>query len=167
MRQLIFLSNDLMLEANQKKYGLPMTFISYGYINGFMLKKGKKYNAYKKDVLSKVKNNDRIYGVLAVLETSEVFIRILDGIMGCSKHSLGGNHVMDLNHRYKVQATPIHFDSIDDFLAMKYRSGESVQCYAYYCNPEHKSNKMPKNRIRCDFDMDSLIDKILIDEMES
>ena len=168
MNKLIFISDKLMLNEVQKKYGISLIFVSYGYINGFMLKKGKNYKPYKKDVLPRVNNNDRIYVVLAILERAEVFIRILDGIMGCSKSSLGENHVMDLNHRFKVRATPISFESIDDFLKMKYKSKEEIICDAYYCNPKNKSNKIPKkNKVRYDFDVDSLIDKILLEEMEN
>jgi hypothetical protein len=51
----------------------------------------------------------------SILDKAEVFIRVLDGIMGCSKSSLNNNHALDLTHRKQIKATPIHFDSIENF----------------------------------------------------
>lgn len=167
MKQLLFVTNELMLDEVQEKYNLPMTFVGFAYANGIMYNFGKKYKFYSKEILQRQSKNDRIYGVLVVLDKAEVFIRVLDGIMGCSKSSLSKNHALDLAHREQIYATPIHFDLIEDFFKMNYKCGEKVKCYAYFSNPTHKDNKVPlRAKEKVDFNVDCFIDKLLQYENE-
>lgn len=165
MKQLLFVTNELMLNDVQKKYNLPLTFVGFAHAEGLMYHFGKKYKVYKTDILQNKSKNDRIYGVLMVLDKAEVFIRVLDGIMGCSKSSLSKNHALDIAHREQIYATPIHFDSIEEMFKMEYTSGEKIKCYAYYNNPNHIDNKMPKRaKEKVDFDLDCFIDKLIEEE---
>ena len=168
MKQLLFVTNELMLDEVQKKYQLPMTFVGFAHAEGLMYHYNNKYKIYQKDILRRNSKNDRIYGVLVVLDKAEVFIRVLDGIMGCSKSSLNNNHALDLTHRKQIKATPIHFDSIENFFKMNYKSGEEVKCYAYYSNPNHIDNKLPlRAKEKVDFDIDCFIEKLLKEKGEN
>jgi len=125
-----------------------------------------KYIALKKDNLKKTKKYDRIYGALYILHNSEHFLRVLDASMTCSKGLIGTNHKLDLFHRSKEKAVPIHFKSIEQFLKMKYNEGEELDVITYLANPQNeliKSNVLNtvRNRETSGLDINNFINLVL------
>ena len=61
--------------------------------------------------------------------------------MTCSKGLIGINHQLDINHRVKRKAVPIHFQNIENFLKNKYNEGDELNITTYLANTNHKMIK--------------------------
>ena len=150
MRRVVFLYNELLNEDYQKQLRLPLEFICFAYIEGTVLYDIKnKYYAVKENTLRKTKKNNKVYGALYILHNSEHFLRVLDATFVCSKGIIGSNHKLDLFHRVKEKAVPIHFKTVEEFLKIKYNEGEGLDIITYLANPNNeliKSNV--KNTVR-------------------
>lgn len=143
MRRVVFLYNELLDEGYQKKLKLPLEFVCFAYMNNATMYEIKgKYYALKKDTLKKTKRYDRVYGALYILHNSEHFLRVLDASMTCSKGFIGTNHKLDIFHRVKEKAVPIHFKTIEEFLKMKYNEGEELDIITYIANPQNELIKL-------------------------
>lgn len=143
MRRVVFLYNELLDESYQKKLKLPLEFVCFAYMdNATMYEIKGKYYALKKDTLKKTKRYDRVYGALYILHNSEHFLRVLDASMTCSKGFIGTNHKLDIFHRVKEKAVPIHFKTIEEFLKMKYNEGEELDIITYVANPQNELVKL-------------------------
>ena len=169
MRQVVFLYNELMNESYQEKLKLPLEFICFAYMEGVVLYDIKgRYYALKENSLRKTKGYNRVYGALYILHNSEHFLRTLDASLVCSKGIIGKNHILDVMHRTKQKATPIHFKTVEEFLKMKYNEGDGLDVITYIANPENeliKSNVVNtvRNREVCGLDINNFIN-ILIEK---
>ena len=157
MKQIIFLYNYMLADKWQEKSKLPLTFISFGYINAKLYRIEENYIAIDSTSKKHKWNDDKLYGAFYILDSSEYYLRILDGIMGCSLTSLNKNHIMDYMHRKKIEAIPIYFDTITEFAQLLYREKESIQCFAYFGNVQnklinYKVNNSYRNREKYGFD---------------
>lgn len=167
MRTVVFLYNELLDEDYQKQLKLPLEFICFGYIEGAVMYDIKgKYYAIEENVLTKTKKYNKVYGALYILHNSEHFLRILDASMVCSKSYLGKNHDLDISHRVKLIARPIHFKSIEEFLKLKYNEGEGLEVISYFANPKHnviKTNVLNtvRNRVVYGLDINNFINLVI------
>ena len=167
MRRVVFLYNELLDEDYQKQLKLPLEFVCFAYINGAVMYDIKgKYCALKENDLKKTRKYNKVYGALYILHNSEHFLRVLDASLTCSKGLIGTNHKLDLFHRVKEKAVPIHFKSIEQFLKMKYNEGEELDIITYYANPQNeliKSNVLNtvRNREVSGLDINNFINLIL------
>ena len=167
MRQVVFLYNELMNKSYQEKLKLPLEFICFAYIEGAIMYDIKgKYYALKENSLRKTKGYNRVYGALYILHNSEHFLRTLDASLVCSRGIIGKNHKLDVMHRTKEKAIPIHFKTVEEFLKMKYNEGDGLDVITYIANPENeliKSNVINtvRNREVCGLDINNFIDLLL------
>lgn len=162
MKQLVFLYNYMLSDKWQEKSKLPLTFISFGFINGKLYRIEDNYIALNITSKKHKWNDDKIYGAFFILEDAQYYLRVLDGIMGCSLTALRENHKMDYMHRVKVSVTPIHFDSIIEFAQLLYRENDDIECFTYYANMEnklinYKVNNSHRNREPYGFDRENFI----------
>lgn len=137
----------------QEKSKLPLTFISFAFIEGKMYRIENNYLAVQK----KHKWEDRLYGAIFLLDNSEYYLRVLDGIMGCSMTSLGNNHRLDFTHRITIQTIPIFFNTITEFAKLLYVEKNPTKCITYIANLENtlidkKVNNTYRNHVRYGFD---------------
>ena len=160
MKEAIFIYNELLDEKKQELYKLPINFICFAYLN-----KAKLYNLNGKCYITKTNINNKVYGALYILDNSHQNIRILDAIMGCSRSITGKNHIKDMNWREKVTITPINFNSIEDFMKMRYNEKSDISVITYFANINNNyiKNKVIKsyNRETCDFDIENLLNLLL------
>lgn len=173
MKQVVFLYNDLLDEEKQILTKLPLEFICFAYIEGATLykKKEKYYAVNSKDLKYKSKHK-KVFGAMYILHSSEQYIRNLDAIMACSKCLLGANHKMDIMHRQRVKATPIHFKNIESFVKMRYNEMEEVDVFVYLANTENdfiKTNVINtvKNREVMGFDINNFINLVIKEKCEN
>lgn len=129
-----------------------------------------KYYAVKENELKKTNKYNRVYGALYILHNSEHFLRVLDASMTCSKGFIGKNHKLDIFHRVKEKAVPIHFKSVEEFLKMKYNEGEGLEIITYFANPNNELIKSGitntvRNREISGLDINNFIN-LLIKESE-
>lgn len=167
MRQLVFIYNELLDDKKQELLKLPLDFVCFAYIeNAIMYEVKKKYIAIKENVLTKTKKYNKVYGALYILHNSEHFLRTLDASMGCSKGFIGYNHDKDVTHREKLNAIPIHFKSVEDFLKLKYNEGVGVRVITHLANPKNdviKTNVLNtvRNREVSGLDINHFVDLVL------
>ena len=172
MRRVVFLYNELLDEDYQKKLKLPLEFICFAYIEGATMYDIKgKYYAVKENDLKKTNKYNRVYGALYILHNSEHFLRVLDASMTCSKGFIGTNHKLDLFHRTKGKAVPIHFKTVEDFLKMKYNEGEGLDIITYFANPQNELVKLNvlntvRNREVSGLDINNFINLLLKEKRE-
>ena len=172
MRRVVFLYNELLDEDYQKKLKLPLEFICFAYIEGVTMYDIKgKYYAVKENDLKKTNKYNRVYGALYILHNSEHFLRVLDASMTCSKGFIGANHKLDLFHRTKGKAVPIHFKTVEDFLKMKYNEGEGLDIITYFANPQNELVKLNvlntvRNREVSGLDINNFINLLLKEKRE-
>lgn len=167
MRRVVFLYNELLDEEYQKKLKLPLEFICFAYMENTVMYDIKgKYYALKSGTLKSTKKYNRIYGALYILHNSEHFLRVLDASLTCSKGFIGTNHKLDLFHRTKEKAVPIHFKTVEEFFKMKYNEGEELDIITYLANPQNeliKSNVLNtvRNREVSGLDINNFINLLL------
>ena len=142
MRQVVFIYNELLDKKKQKLAKLPLDFICFAYIKNADLYDIKgKYYSVEKNSLKRTKTNNKVFGALYILHNSEHYMRTLDACMTCSKGLIGTNHQLDINHRVKRKAVPIHFQNIENFLKNKYNEGDELNITTYLANTNHKMIK--------------------------
>ena len=83
-----------------------------------------------------------------------------------SKGFIGTNHKLDIFHRVKEKAVPIHFKTIEEFLKMKYNEGEELDIITYVANPQNeliKSNvsNTVRNREVSGLDINNFINLLI------
>lgn len=166
MKQVIFLYNYMLNDKWQNKSKLPLTFLSFGFMKGKVYRIEDNYIAIDSTSKKHKWNDDRVYGAFYILDNSEFYMRVLDGIMGCSLTSLHKNHTMDYMHRKKVPITPIYFDSITEFAQLLYKEKDEIECISYVGNMEnrfisYKVNNTHRNRISNGMDEVSFIDLLI------
>ena len=70
-----------------------------------------------------------------------------------------------MNWREKVTITPINFNSIEDFMKMRYNEKSDISVITYFANINNSyiKNKVIKNynRETCDFDIENLLNLLL------
>lgn len=166
MKKLIFLSNELLAPNKREKMKLPLTFISFAYVEGKMIK-------YKDTTMvfsdQKKWGNNRVYGALFILDDFEFHIRVLDAMHVCSLSRMYRNHKLDLHHRVLTEVTPIFFDSISQFTRLKYREIEKIKVYAFFGNshlPKISKRLHGRNSYRIKDGIDKENFKKLLNERE-
>lgn len=92
---------------------------------------GRHYNLNKKPI----NRNNKIFGALFEVDMKIHSARI-DAHYLCSQSLLLDGKAHSVNHRCSSTATPITFDSIDDFCLHKYQKHNQVKCIAYFANEE-------------------------------
>ena len=173
MKQLVFLYDDLLDEDYQKKTRLPLEFICFAYIKGVnMYDLRGKYIAVKENTLKKTRKYNKVYGALYILDNYEHTLRTLDALMTCSKSFLGENHKLDIRHREKIKATPIHFKSIEEFTKLKYNEKEEIDVITYLGNPQNELIKSHvlnsvRNREVSGLDINNFINLVLKEKCEN
>lgn len=144
MNKVVFLYNELLNKDYQNKLKLPLEFVCFAYIEQVVLYNVKdKYYALKENTIKKTKGYNKVFGALYILHNSERFLRTLDAANVCSKSLIGSNHKLDLFHRTKYKAVPIHFKTVEEFVKIKYNEGDGLDVITYLANPENnliKSN---------------------------
>lgn len=167
MKQLVFLYDEYLDEDKQKLAKLPLEFICFAYIKGVnMYDLRGTYIAIKENTLKKTKKYNKVYGALYILDMSEHYLRTLDAVMTCSKGFIGSNHKLDIRHREKIKATPIHFKTIEEFTKLKYNEGEELDVITYLANPQNeliKTNVLNsvRNREVTGLDINNFINLVL------
>lgn len=167
MKQLVFLYDEYLDENKQKLAKLPLEFICFAYIKGVnMYDLRGTYIAIKENTLKKTKKYNKVYGALYILDMSEHYLRTLDAVMTCSKGFIGSNHKLDIRHREKIKATPIHFKTIEEFTKLKYNEGEELDVITYLANPQNeliKTNVLNsvRNREVTGLDINNFINLVL------
>lgn len=167
MKQLVFLYDEYLDEGKQKLAKLPLEFICFAYIKGVnMYDLRGTYIAIRENTLKKTKKYNKVYGALYILDMSEHYLRILDAVMTCSKGFIGSNHKLDIRHREKIKATPIHFKTIEEFTKLKYNEGEELDVITYLANPQNeliKTNVLNsvRNREVTGLDINNFINLVL------
>lgn len=167
MKQLVFLYDEYLNEDKQKLAKLPLEFICFAYIKGVnMYDLRGTYIAIKENTLKKTKKYNKVYGALYILDMSEHYLRTLDAVMTCSKGFIGSNHKLDIRHREKIKATPIHFKTIEEFTKLKYNEGEELDVITYLANPQNeliKTNVLNsvRNREVTGLDINNFINLVL------
>lgn len=167
MKQLVFLYDEYLDEDKQKLAKLPLEFICFAYIKGVnMYDLRGTYIAIKENTLKRTKKYNKVYGALYILDMSEHYLRTLDAVMTCSKGFIGSNHKLDIRHREKIKATPIHFKTIEEFTKLKYNEGEELDVITYLANPQNeliKTNVLNsvRNREVTGLDINNFINLVL------
>jgi hypothetical protein len=90
---------------------------------------------------------NNIFGMIFLIPDKHYYIRKLDAFYNCSLSVLLRNHVRDLNHRTKMNVTPISPDSLEDLASHKYILRDEITCWGWMGNLSHP---MVLNRIRYD-----------------
>ncbi len=167
MRSVVFLYNELLNEDYQKQLKLPLEFICFAYMEGAVMYDIKgKYYAVKENSIKNTKKYNKIYGALYILHNSEHFLRVLDAALVCSKGIIGSNHKLDMFHRVREKAIPIHFKTVEEFLKMKYNEGEGLGIITYIANPENELvksnvNNTVRNREVSGLDINNFINLLI------
>lgn len=136
MNQILFLSNNLMNPKLQRELGIPLLFISFALIEGKMYKHFRNDGTFVTNSFKKW-GNSVTYGALFLCKDFDFYGAIIDSYHSCSMSSMKRNHIYDVNHRIKVLATPITFNTIDDLAHLKYYEREPIEVDAYLANPKH------------------------------
>lgn len=139
--KLIFLYDKAMTKEFRETLNLPLEFITFAFVNGKMYEyyeDGPTHIALQNDAIVKSWGNDKIFGAIFALPYYEANIRTLDGLYACSRQRLGMNNPNDIMHRLDIEATPIHFNSIDELARMLYTRRTPIKVQAYFGNPEHQ-----------------------------
>lgn len=163
MKSVVFLYNYMLSDKWQKKSKLPLTFISFGYINAKLYRIEENYIAIDNSSKKHKWNYDKLYGAFYMLDSSEYYLRVLDGVMGCSLTALNKNHTMDYMHRKKIETIPIYFNTITEFAQLLYREKEKIECFTYFGNINnklinYKVNNSYRNRENRGYDVVNFID---------
>lgn len=173
MKQVVFLYNEWLDEEKQKLAKLPLEFICFAYIdNTVMYEIEKKYVAIREGEIAITKKYNKVYGALYILHNSERSIRTLDAVMICSKAFIGSNHKNDVTHRKNVQVTPIHFNSIEEFLLMCYKEKDKIDAITYLANQDNIMIRegvlnTVRNREVCGFDINNFINLMMKEKDEN
>lgn len=134
---LIFISNELLATDKRRVMHLPLVFISFGFIEGKLYKHFKNDGTFMLEPHNKAWGNNVVYGAIFALSDYDFYIRLLDSYHQCSMSLLGINHSKDVHHRIEVHATPIAFNTWDDFIRLKYSESPSYEVQAYVGNLNH------------------------------
>lgn len=130
--QLLFISNELLSPIKRKEMNLPLEFIT------FALVEAKMYKHYRSQTSFILPNPiGTSYGALFLLKDPFFYLRVLDAYHSCSLDVLRKNHTLDLHHRITISATPITFDSIDDWERLKYLEHEPIKAQTFIGNLTH------------------------------
>lgn len=133
---LLFINNELLGSEKRKKLNIPLTFITFAFVEG------KLYKHFRNDgtfLLShgKAWGNNVVYGAIFAIPDYSFYIRLLDSYHQCSQSLLGHNHSRDVHHRTEKLATPITFQTLDDFTRLKYKEREPIRVQVYTGNINH------------------------------
>lgn len=125
---------------------MPLQFIAFAHIEGKLYHLPGKRGTFVANGDNSWGNNV-VYGAIFLLQDFDFHIRTLDSMSLCSLSTLGRNHSLDMMHRLRVQATPIHFDSINELERLMYKETEPIEVQAYIGNLNHpKINHRVANR---------------------
>lgn len=118
--------------------GLPLTFISFGYTSGRILRKPQEPKetvlAYKP--ARTAHHGDIAYGALFVLSDFEFHLQSLDALEH-STSTITSGVKEHYTTRSRATVTPIAFDTLEQFSRLLYTEKESVIAEVYYANPNH------------------------------
>lgn len=142
---LVFISNQLLDKELVKTLNVPLEPIAFAFIDGKMYKHYGNEGTFVLDY-GKDWGNNVVYGIIYSIIDFHFYIHLLDSYHQCSKSLVGFNHPMDVHHRIEVQATPIHFDTLDEFSRLKYRESEPLSVNAYHGNLNHPRIKQRLNK---------------------
>jgi hypothetical protein len=134
--KLVFVANELLDPQKREILNIPMEFITFAFIEG------KMYRHFRNQGTFILPNhidwgNNVVYGAIYAISEFDFYIRLLDSYHQCSYSVLGRNHKRDVHHRTETHATPISFDTFDDFTRLKYRERDEVEVQVYQGNPNH------------------------------
>lgn len=137
MTKLLFLHNELMMRAVRVSLRLPLHFVTFAYVEGKLFRHMRNQSTFILPHDGDTWSNRYVYGAIFAPTDFSFYIRQLDAYFACSRDALKRNHSKDLHHRHLVPATPISFDTLDDFGRLKYIERDNVECFAYFGNPIH------------------------------
>lgn len=145
MIKLIFIANDLMTKEIQNRTKIPMSFISFAYMEGCLFKFCDKiirtrvrwYSLPLDRTFRPMYKRGRVYGAIFSIQDSQYYIDRLDAYHACSLSRMGVNHDKDIAHRVRRMVTPIHFDSLYDFGIRNYTESRVVPLECYMANTLH------------------------------
>lgn len=135
LADLVFLTNELQSPSRQRDLNLPFEFVSFGHTDGALYKHYRNQSTFYLPSDTPLWGNTVVYGGIFLINDFDFYARILDAYHLCSLSTLMRNHPLDTHHRIKRKATPIHFDSQDDFQRLKYREKEPLNVTMYVANP--------------------------------
>lgn len=124
---------------------IPFEFITFAFVEGKLYRHFKSEQTF---ILRHGKSwgNSVVYGAIFAVRDFDFYIRIIDSYHQCSLDALKRNHKKDVHHRITTKATPIHFQSWDDFLHLKYSEHEPIDVQTYIGNPNHPKIKQRLNK---------------------
>lgn len=134
---LLFIGNELLDPRTRDTLGLPLQFISYGFIEGKLYRHYRNDGTFILQDSGKEWGNSVVYGAIFALPDFDFYIRLLDSYHQCSQSALARNHSRDVHHRHITQATPIAFSTFEDFTHLKYRERSPFDVHVYLGNKTH------------------------------
>lgn len=134
---LIFIANELLDPERRNVLNLPVTFITYGFVEGKMYKHYRNDGTFHLPRAGKAWGNGVVYGAVFALAHYDFYIRLLDSYHQCSLSALRANHSKDVHHRLITDVTPISFSSVDELERLKYTEREPIRAHVYTGNPNH------------------------------
>lgn len=136
-QDLVFLFNEFMCKELQDDLRLPLTFVAFAHVDGKLYSHHMNRSCFITTSGKRTWGNSVIYGALYHLEDAHYYYGLLDAYHSCSMSSLYRNHNNDLHHRISMNATPIHFNTLDELARLQYIESEITTCHAYVGNPIH------------------------------
>lgn len=148
---LVFLYNELLDRELRDAMCLDGTFVSFAYIEDVKMYQLDIENVtvVKYDDVTQGYGNNKVYGAIYMLNDRE-YLRYINAYMLCSNSVLGGNHKYDTNHLYKMEATVISFDTLDQLARLRYNIISKVEVFTYLGNIEKEevTNRVRQSRYR-------------------
>lgn len=120
-----------------KEMHLPLEFISFGIIEAKMYTHHGRNKTFIVKPTTRRWGNSVCYGALFLCDDYDFYSRILDAYNICSMSTLFRNHKNDLHHRIEDFITPIHFDSLEEFVSLRYKESEPILAQIYVGNTKH------------------------------
>lgn len=141
----MFISNEILGVEKRTQLRIPMTFISFGIIEG------KMYRHFRNRGTFIVKDegnwgNRVVYGGIFAISEFNFYISLLDAYHQCSMSTFRFNHNKDVHHRSIEEVTPIHFNSIDELERLQYRENSPINAHVYLGNKNHPKIKQRFNK---------------------
>lgn len=145
----LFVYDEVMLKEVQEKMKLPMTFISFGMIDGFKMYDYKKRLAVVPfDFVRRTRGNTGIYGAIFKLEEPYFYLRIIDAYYGCSKTRILENHKFDRTHRLTLNTYPFYIEKIEELISGDFCTFKPIKCEAWLANQNDETliRRIARNR---------------------
>lgn len=135
MKKLFFIYDSLMIKRMQFLLGIPIKFLSYGYIHAkmYFLNDGKKKRYFF------IKANGRcVYGAIFVIDDYEAYKNAISAFYSNTEEFTTIPCPIDLYVKTTVEVTPITFNSIEDFERVNFNRAEPIECNSFCGKPTNK-----------------------------